>query len=154
MPKWIINTPALSVIVKFAPWKDAWLEWGIAIGGSSVIFGLFLAAILLLFTLRRAAFVLSSASIDGLKPSYSLPAEDQVKSLYLTQQKSKSECRHMRSASTWVSLCFFSAFAWWQRDRHTVKKTFALKKSHRPFLRESDTSQFDGVGYEDGLKRR
>lgn len=139
MPELDFNTPALKRHRKIRALKDRMAGMGIAVGGSSVILAVLLICFYLLY---EVAPLFSSASVD-LEASYSLPAQDQGDSLYLTTEEQAEV--GMRVASN-GSIVFFSV-----ADGHvinTVKNPRTEKVT--AFAVESDTSHLMAFGYEDG----
>ncbi len=139
VPELDFNTPALKRHRKLRALKDKAAGMGIAIGGSSVI----LAVLLIFFyLLYEVAPLFSGASIEA-KASYSLPAEDQGESLYLTTEE-QSEIG-MRVASN-GSIVFFTI------ADGSVLNTIESPRDEKVtgFTVESDTSHLLAFGYEDG----
>jgi phosphate transport system permease protein len=139
MPELDFNTPALKRHRKIRALKDRMAGMGIAVGGSSVILAVLLICFYLLY---EVAPLFSSASIDP-KASYTLPAQDQGESLYLTTEE-QTEIG-MRVASN-GSIVFFSVADGSVID--TVKNLRTEKVT--AFAVESDTSHLMAFGYEDG----
>ena len=139
MPELDFNTPALKRHRKLRALKDKAAGMGIAIGGSSVI----LAVLLIFFyLLYEVAPLFSGASIEP-KASYSLPAEDQGESLYLTTEE-QSEVG-MRVASN-GSIVFFSV-----EDGSVIETVKSSREQAvTGFTVESDTSRLLAFAYEDG----
>lgn len=139
MPELDFNTPALKRHRKFRALKDKAAGMGIAVGGSSVI----LAVLLICFYLfYEVAPLFSGASIDP-KASYSLPAQDEGKSLYLATEE-QSEIG-MRVASN-GAIVFFSI------EDGSVIETIESARAEEvtSFTVESDTSRLLAFGYADG----
>ncbi|MBD5770535.1 ABC transporter permease subunit [Marinomonas colpomeniae] len=139
VPELDFNTPALKRHRKLRALKDKAAGMGIAIGGSSVI----LAVLLIFFyLLYEVAPLFSGASIEA-KASYSLPAEDQGESLYLTTEE-QSEIG-MRVASN-GSIVFFTI------ADGSVLNTIESPRDEKVtgFTVESDTNHLLAFGYEDG----
>ncbi len=139
MPELDFNTPALKRHRKLRALKDKAAGMGIAIGGSSVILAVLLICFYLLY---EVAPLFSGASIDP-KSNYSLPAEEEGKSLYLTTEE-QSEVG-MRVASN-GSIVFFSiadgsVIETVKNSREQVVTSFAV---------ESDTSRLLAFAYADG----
>ena len=139
MPELDFNTPALKRHRKIRALKDRMAGMGIAIGGSSVILAVLLICFYLLY---EVAPLFSSASIDA-EASYTLPAEDQGESLYLTTEEQAEVGMRVTSMG---SLVFFSVADGSVID--TVKNLRTEKVT--AFAVESDTSRLMAFGYEDG----
>ncbi|MEO9274631.1 ABC transporter permease subunit [Marinomonas sp. 5E14-1] len=139
MPELDFNTPALKRHRKLRALKDKAAGMGIAIGGSSVILAVLLICFYLLY---EVAPLFSGASIDP-KASYSLPAQSEGESLYLTTEE-QSEIG-MRVASN-GSIVFFSIADGSVID--TVEN--ARAQAVTSFAVESDTSRLLAFGYADG----
>lgn len=139
MPELDFNTPALKRHRKIRALKDRMAGMGIAVGGSSVILAVLLICFYLLY---EVAPLFSSASIDP-KASYTLPAQDQGESLYLTTEE-QAEIG-MRVASN-GSIVFFSV-----ADGSVINIVKNLRTEKvTAFAIESDTSHLMAFGYEDG----
>jgi phosphate transport system permease protein len=139
MPELDFNTPALKRHRKIRALKDRMAGMGIAIGGSSVILAVLLICFYLLY---EVAPLFSSASIDA-EASYTLPAEDQGESLYLTTEEQAEVGMRVTSNG---SIVFFSVADGSVID--TVKNLRTEKVT--AFAVESDTSRLMAFGYEDG----
>ncbi|MEO9654188.1 ABC transporter permease subunit [Marinomonas sp.] len=139
MPELDFNTPALKRHRKLRALKDRMTGMGIAIGGCSVILAVLLICFYLLY---EVAPLFMGASIEA-KASYSLPAEEQGESLYLTAEE-QSEIG-MR-VTTNGSIIFFSI------ADGKVLNTVANPRQQAitSFTVESDTSRLLAFGYEDG----
>ena len=139
MPELDFNTPALKRHRKIRALKDRMAGMGIAVGGSSVILAVLLICFYLLY---EVAPLFSSASIDA-EASYTLPAEDQGESLYLTTEEQAEVGMRVTSNG---SIVFFSVADGSVID--TVKNLRTEKVT--AFAVESDTSRLMAFGYEDG----
>jgi phosphate transport system permease protein len=139
MPELDFNTPALKRHRKIRALKDRMAGMGIAVGGSSVILAVLLICFYLLY---EVAPLFSSASIDA-EASYTLPAEDQGESLYLTTEEQAEVGMRVTSNG---SIVFFSVADGSVID--TVKNLRSEKVT--AFAVESDTSRLMAFGYEDG----
>ncbi|ETX12098.1 phosphate ABC transporter permease [Marinomonas ushuaiensis DSM 15871] len=139
MPELDFNTPALKRHRKVRALKDRMAGMGIAIGGSSVILAVLLICFYLLY---EVAPLFSGASIDP-RASYSLPAQNEGKSLYLATEE-QSEIG-MRVASN-GSIVFFSI------ESGSVIETIENPRAEAvtSFTVESDTSRLLAFGYADG----
>lgn len=139
MPELDFNTPALKRHRKIRALKDRMAGMGIAVGGSSVILAVLLICFYLLY---EVAPLFSSASID-LEASYTLPAEDQGKSLYLTTEEQSEVGMRVTSNG---SIVFFSV-----ADGSVINTIKNLRTEKvTAFAVESDTSRLIAFGYEDG----
>lgn len=139
MPELDFNTPALKRHRKLRAMKDKVAGMGIAVGGSSVIFAVLLICFYLLY---EVAPLFSGASIDP-KASYSLPAQNEGESLYLTTEE-QSEIG-MRVASN-GTIVFFST-----EDGSVIETVEnAREEEVTSFTVESDTSRLLAFGYADG----
>ncbi|WP_137170643.1 ABC transporter permease subunit [Marinomonas sp. FW-1] len=139
MPELNFNTPALKRHRKIRSLKDRMAGMGIAIGGSSVILAVLLICFYLLY---EVAPLFSSASIDR-EASYSLPAEDQGKSLYLTTEEQSEVGMRVTSNG---SIVFFSV-----ADGSVIDNIKNIRSEKvTAFAVESDTSRLMAFGYEDG----
>ncbi|AWX99336.1 phosphate ABC transporter permease [Marinomonas primoryensis] len=139
MPELDFNTPALKRHRKIRALKDRMAGMGIAVGGSSVILAVLLICFYLLY---EVAPLFSSASIDA-EASYTIPAEDQGESLYLTTEEQAEVGMRVTSNG---SIVFFSVADGSVID--TVKNLRTEKVT--AFAVESDTSRLMAFGYEDG----
>ncbi|WP_110577121.1 ABC transporter permease subunit [Marinomonas alcarazii] len=139
MPELNFNTPALKRHRKIRSLKDRMAGMGIAVGGSSVILAVLLICFYLLY---EVAPLFSSASIDR-EASYSLPAEDQGKSLYLTTEEQSEVGMRVTSNG---SIVFFSV-----ADGSVIDNIKNIRSEKvTAFAVESDTSRLMAFGYEDG----
>jgi len=139
MPELDFNTPALKRHRKIRALKDRMAGMGIAVGGSSVILAVLLICFYLLY---EVAPLFSSASVD-LEASYSLPAEDQGKSLYLTTEEQSEVGMRVTSNG---SIVFFSV-----ADGSVIDNIKNIRSEKvTAFAVESDTSRLIAFGYEDG----
>jgi phosphate transport system permease protein len=139
IPELDFNTPALKRHRKLRALKDKAAGMGIAIGGSSVILAVLLICFYLLY---EVAPLFSGASIDP-KANYSLPAQEEGQSLYLTTEE-QSEVG-MRVASN-GSIVFFSI-----EDGSVIETVKNLRnQAITGFTVESDTSGLLAFAYEDG----
>ena len=139
MPELNFNTPALKRHRKIRSLKDRMAGMGSAVGGSSVILAVLLICFYLLY---EVAPLFSSASIDR-EASYSLPAEDQGKSLYLTTEEQSEVGMRVTSNG---SIVFFSV-----ADGSVIDNIKNIRSEKvTAFAVESDTSRLMAFGYEDG----
>ncbi|QRV25615.1 ABC transporter permease subunit [Marinomonas foliarum] len=139
MPELDFNTPVLKRHRKIRALKDRMAGMGIAVGGSSVILAVLLICFYLLY---EVAPLFSSASVD-LEASYSLPAEDQGKSLYLTTEEQSEVGMRVTSNG---SIVFFSV-----ADGSVIDNIKNIRSEKvTAFAVESDTSRLIAFGYEDG----
>ncbi|MCV2402066.1 ABC transporter permease subunit [Marinomonas sp. C2222] len=139
MPELDFDTPALKRHRKIRALKDRAAGTGIAIGGSSVILAVLLICFYLLY---EVAPLFMGASIEH-KATYSLPAQQEGESLYLTTEE-QAEIG-MRVASN-GSIVFFSI-----ADGSVIQTvTNPREEKVTGFAVESDTSGLLAFGYEDG----
>ncbi|MDB4836841.1 ABC transporter permease subunit [Marinomonas sp.] len=139
MPELDFNTPALKRHRKMRALKDRAAGMGIAIGGSSVILAVLLICFYLLY---EVAPLFSGASIES-RATYSLPAQEEGESLYLTTEE-QAEIG-MRVASN-GSIVFFSI-----ADGSVIETVSNPRdEAITGFAVESNTSGLLAFGFGDG----
>ena len=139
VPELDFNTPALLRHRKLRALKDRAATLGIALGGSSVI----LAVLLIFFYLLYEVMPLFSAAQIEPTATYSLPAENQGKSVYLTAEEQVEVA--MRVSAT-GAVIFFSA-----QDGTVIEQIDNPRDvAVTAFAVESNTSHLLAFGYADG----
>lgn len=139
VPELDFNTPALLRHRKIRALKDRTATAGIAIGGSSVILAVLLICFYLLYEVMP---LFSGAEVDPVA-TYSLPAQEQGESLYLTTEEQTEV--GMRVAKS-GDIIFFQT-----RDGEIIQQIKnPLGVAVTSFAVESDTSHLLAFGYEDG----